>query len=136
MVITAHEITRDISTQKKLSKIVPYSLSGAVWYQGESNAAKGEAVFYDKELAELIRIYRELFKNKKLPFTVVQLADTHERMADPGWKIVQDAQEKVALATEKTYLAVSRDISENDDIHPKSKFGLAMRIADIILENY
>lgn len=122
--------------ERKLSKVIPYSISGAVWYQGESNAAEGEAVYYDRELIELIRTYREDFGTSTLPFTVVQLADTYERMEDPGWKIVQDKQAEVADTTENTYLVISRDISENDDIHPMSKYGLAMRIADIIKAHY
>lgn len=122
---------------KKLSLVIPYSLSGAVWYQGESNAAEGEALHYERMLRELIRIWREKFRNENLPFTVIQIADTDERIAEGyGWKAVQDAQEKVAMTEKNTYLVISRDISERDDVHPPSKAPLAKRVTNVIIKNY
>ena len=122
---------------KMLSKIIPYSLSGVVWYQGESNAAEGEALHYERMLRELIKIWREKFINDSLPFTIVQIADTDERIAEGyGWKVVQDAQEKVATTEKGTYLVISRDICERDDVHPPSKAPLAKRVSDVILKNY
>ena len=122
---------------KKFSKLIPYAFTGAVWYQGESNAAEGEALSYERMLRELIKIWREKLRDENLPFTIVQLADTYDRMDEGyGWKTVQDAQEKVATTEKNTYLAICRDISENDDVHPMSKLPLAKRITEIILKNY
>ena len=122
---------------KKLTRILPYSLSGVIWYQGESNAAEGESLYYERLLRELIKIWREKFNSETLPFTIVQLADTHERIAEGyGWEAIQNAQEKVAKSEENTYLAISKDICETDDVHPMSKIKLAKRISEIILKHY
>ena len=122
---------------ERLIKFIPYSLSGAVWYQGESDASEEEGKVYERMLKELIRIWRELFKFPDMPFTIVQLADTHVRMAQgPGWRMVQEAQARAAENTKNAYLAISRDVSETDDIHPKSKLVLAERITDIVKKHY
>ena len=122
---------------KMLRRMIPYSLSGVIWYQGESNAAEGEALSYEKMLRELIKIWRDDFKNENLPFTIVQIADTHERMAEGyGWRVIQEAQEKVGTTEKNAYLVISKDICETDDIHPQSKLGLAMRVSDIIKNHY
>lgn len=122
---------------KKLTELIPLTLSGVVWYQGESDASEVEGLVYEKELSELIRIWRELFRDESLPFTVVQLADTHERMAQgPGWELVQRAQAEISRSVSNVYTVISRDFSENDDVHPQSKKPLAERVVKVILEKY
>ena len=121
----------------KLSKVIPYTLSGVVWYQGESDAKEPEASVYDKELCALIEVWREKFMDSHLPFTIVQIADTDVRIAQgPGWHLIQEAQLKAAEKTDNAFLVVSKDISERDDVHPKSKHELAIRISEIIRKNY
>lgn len=123
--------------EKKLKEVIPYSLSGVVWYQGESDASEAEGLVYERELSELIRIWREKFLDTSLPFTVVQLADTHERMAEgKGWELIQKAQASISKSVPGVYTAISRDVCETDDVHPKTKKILAERIASIILKNY
>ena len=120
-----------------LSKVIPYTLSGVVWYQGESDAKEAEALVYDRELCALIEVWREKFMDSRLPFTIVQIADTDERIAQgPGWKLIQEAQKKAVERTKNAYLVISKDISERDDVHPKSKHGLAKRIEAVISEHY
>lgn len=115
-----------------LAQIIPYSLTGIIWYQGESDTSDSEAKVYDKELLKLIDIWREDFRDSNLPFTVVQIADFNERN-DEGWAILQKAQEKTAREGENVTLVKSRDISENNYIHPPTKDKLAERIASAIL---
>ena len=120
-----------------LSKVIPYTLTGVVWYQGESDASEAEGLVYDRELCALIEVWRDKFMDSKLPFTIVQIADTDERIAQgPGWNLIQEAQVKAVERTENAYLAISKDISERDDVHPKSKHGLAKRIEAVISEYY
>lgn len=120
-----------------LSKVIPYTLSGVVWYQGESDASEAEGLVYDRELCALMSVWREKFMDSALPFTIVQIADTDERIAQgPGWRLIQEAQAKAVKETENAYLVISRDISERDDVHPKSKYELAKRIEAVINERY
>lgn len=122
---------------ERLSRVIPFTNSGVIWYQGESDASEAEGEVYARELTELIRIWRELLRNEDLPFTVVQLADTHVRMAQgPGWELVQKAQENISNSVNNVYTVISRDFSENDDVHPQSKKPLAERVVKVILEKY
>jgi hypothetical protein len=80
---------------------------------------------------------RNRFADSSLPFTVVELADTHVRMAlGPGWRLIQEAQERISDHEEFVYTVISKDVCENDDIHPQSKEALAERIAEVIKKHY
>lgn len=115
-----------------LSKIIPYSLAYVLWYQGESNASINEAKLYLKFLDALTSSWREDFKDENLPFIVVQLADYIERDTE-GWHLVQDAQMEAQYKLKNVKTVVCRDICENDDIHPRSKKELSLRIIKAIL---
>ena len=119
-----------------LKRMIPYTLSGVVWYQGESDASPAEGALYLRELEALIRVWRRSFKNPELPFVIVQLADTKSRIElGEGWNLIQRAQEEISSLVPGVYTVISRDISETDDIHPPSKHALGCRIAETILEN-
>ena len=103
-----------------------------VWYQGESDASVAEGLVYCDELCTLIDVWRKDFGDDELPFIVVQIADTLERMTE-GWKLVQRAQEEVVTRRENVKMVESRDVCETDDIHPKTKHKLAKRIAQALI---
>lgn len=117
----------------QLSQIVPFQVSAVVWYQGESDASPAEAKVYEKELAELIRVWREAFRDETLFFVVVQIADCLGR-AGEAWSGVQEAQQNIQKRLCNVKTVVSRDVCEADDIHPKTKIKLAERIADVLLQ--
>lgn len=119
-----------------LSQVIPYSISGVVWYQGESDATEAEAYFYADELSELIRIWRNDFCDDNLPFIVIQIADFVKRAdlawKDNGWPLIQKAQLEVASRIQGVKTVISRDVCENDEIHPRTKDKLAQRICDAL----
>ncbi len=121
-----------------VEKLIPYSVSAVIWYQGESDSTVGEAKVYDRELAALIECWREVYRDESLPFVVVQLADLLDaatgKVSD-GWRLMQEAQLNVANLCSNTEVVKCADICENDDIHPVTKAPLAKRIADVILKN-
>ena len=53
--------------------LLNYRLRGAIWCQGESNAAGNEAFNYRNLLSAMIRSWRTEFRNPDLAFHVVQL---------------------------------------------------------------
>ena len=118
--------------------LIPYAMRGAVWYQGEADAYGEEADVYDCELCELIRVWREDFKDSSLPFYVIQIADYYckEDIARDfeGWKRLQTAQVRVQDMTHNVTTVVSADVCENDVIHPPTKTLLSKRLAEIIME--
>ncbi|MBQ7347643.1 MAG: hypothetical protein IJW55_06765 [Clostridia bacterium] len=116
-----------------LRQIIPYSLTGVIWYQGESDTTIDEALVYADELKALIHIWRNDFKDEELPFVIVQIADYNKR-ADDGWRLVQKAQLDIQTMTRNVKTVISADVCENDDIHPKTKSHLSKRIADLLMQ--
>ena len=113
-------------------KIVPFSVTDVVWYQGESDTTIAEAKIYDKEVAALIECWRDDLSDPELHFTVVQIADLHSQKEN--WWSIQEAQLRVPSLVSECDTVVSKDVCENDDIHPQSKRALAVRIIDTITQ--
>lgn len=110
-----------------LSRVIPYPINRAVYYQGESNTTEEEGRVYAELLEALIDTIRNGVSDGQLPVTVVQIADLDARN-DEGWRAIQRAQLKVTHLTENVRTVISADISETDNIHPPTKRPLAMRI--------
>ena len=113
------------------SRIAPYSVNGVIWYQGESDTSVSEGREYAGELEELIRIWRADLHDSELPFAVVQLADLNRR--GEGWRLVQEAQAQVGETVKNVKTVISRDVCENDNIHPPTKDLLSKRIAEALI---
>jgi len=109
--------------------LAPFAMRGAIWYQGESNGGEGES-YYHKTRA-LVHGWRDLF-NPELAFYWVQLANFRKPSDDPaggdGWARIREAQRK-ALGIEHTGMAVTIDIGEANDIHPRNKQDVGDRLA-------
>ncbi len=113
--------------------LAPYALRGVVWYQGEQNTGRGFQ--YRKLLPALIRDWRKLWDRGDFPFVVVQLPNFGKVQDKPRFSLMADTREAQALAAAtvtNTHLAVSIDLGEDADVHPKEKRTLGQRIARII----
>ncbi len=111
-----------------IAPIVPYTVRGAIWYQGESNA--GRALEYRKLFPAMIQSWRKAW-GTDLPFGFVQLANFMARKpepADSAWAMLREAQ-TMTLKLPKTGMAVIIDIGEEKDIHPKNKQDVGKRLA-------
>ena len=109
--------------------LIPYRLSGVIWYQGESNAK--EAWEYGKLFPAMITDWRERFEDKELPFFFCLLAPYRPKDSNPaafGWGDLRAAQMN-ALALDKTGMAVLFDAGETSDIHPLDKATPGKRLA-------
>ncbi|PJJ07128.1 sialate O-acetylesterase [Flavobacterium sp. 1] len=106
-------------------------IAGALWYQGESNV--GSAV-YDKTLSALIISWRKLW-NYDFPFYFVQIAPYKYGEDHFGGAIIRDAQRKVLQEVPNTGMVMTSDISPIDDIHPKDKKSVGIRLANLALAN-
>jgi sialate O-acetylesterase len=115
-------------------QIAPFSVSGVIWYQGESDAYPEESKVYGEMLAEMIRIWRADLRDEKLQFIIVQIADFQPRF-DDMWKAVQRAQAEAEKRIENVKTVRCADVCETDDIHPKTKDKLSHRIAGSIKLN-
>lgn len=107
--------------------LVPFAIRGAIWYQGESNMTDG-MLYFDKMKA-LILGWRSVWNNSNLPFYYVQLAPFRYGTADPtGLPRLWEAQ-TAALSIPDTGMAVTIDIGNPTDIHPKDKQDVGKRLA-------
>lgn len=108
-----------------IAPLTSYTIRGAIWYQGESNA--GRAYQYRTLFPALIRDWRLRWNQNQFPFYFVQLANW-EAGDDPTWPELREAQE-MALRMQNTGMAVTIDIGNPDDIHPKNKQEVGRRLA-------
>ncbi|MDR0546214.1 MAG: 9-O-acetylesterase [Dysgonamonadaceae bacterium] len=111
-----------------LHPLIPYAMRGAIWYQGESNADRAEQ--YKELLPLMIRDWRKAWNND-FPFYLVQLANFRERNTQPvesDWAELREAQLQT-LHLDNTGMAVTIDIGEAKDIHPKNKQDVGLRLA-------
>ena len=112
-----------------IAPLVPYALKGVIWYQGESNADR--AAQYCHLFPALITDWRRQWQQPKLPFLFVQLASYQQDQPQPAnypWADLREAQAKT-LALPGTGMAVTIDIGDSLDIHPRNKLDVGKRLA-------
>ncbi len=107
----------------KVVNLVPYTLRGMLWYQGEGNA--GNPGLYHKQLSQLVTSWRTLW-NDEVPFAWVQLPNFTSR--GEGWPRVRESMMKT-LELPKTGMAITIDIGDAKDIHPKNKQDVGKRLS-------
>lgn len=111
-----------------IAPLTPYNIRGAIWYQGESNAGKGHGYLYRQLFEAMIRDWRQAWGQGAFPFLFVQLANYAKAPTNGHWPLVQEAQLKT-LEMRDTGMAVIIDIGEAEDIHPKNKQDVGLRLA-------
>ena len=118
-----------------LKPTIGYGIRGAIWYQGESNA--GRAYQYRDLFPFMIKTWRDEWGQSDFSFYWVQLADFMAEQAQPvesAWAELREAQ-TMTLNLPKTGEAVIIDVGEGNDIHPRNKQEVAMRLARWALAN-
>ena len=106
-------------------------IRGVLWYQGESNAGPEDAFAYRRLFRTLIKDWRAGWGLGDLPFLWVQLANYLPAGAEPSessWALLRESQSAV-LALPVTAQAVTIDIGEARDIHPRNKQEVGRRLA-------
>jgi len=115
----------------KIAGLIPMSLSGIIWYQGETNASRPEE--YESLFPAMIKSWRRLFGKPELPFAWCQLAGFHKKddnadNPDVRWARLRMSQDR-ALRLPMTGQAVLIDVGEAWDIHPRDKRTPGARLA-------
>ena len=117
-----------------IAPLLPYAIKGAIWYQGEANA--DHAAQYQRLLPTMIQDWRTHFGEGNFPFYIVQLANYQATNAEPRnhpWAELREAQAMTAKNVSHSGLAVTIDVGEAKDIHPKDKRTVGHRLALIAL---
>ena len=113
-----------------LAPLTPYAIRGAIWYQGEANA--GRAYQYRTLFPAMIRDWRARWGEGDFPFYFVQLANWKARpkdSIDSEWAELREAQLMTLKNVPHTGMAVTIDIGNPDDIHPRNKLDVGVRLA-------
>ena len=108
--------------------IAGYSIKGAIWYQGESNA--GLPQYYNELFEAMIEEWRYAWNQGDFPFLFVQLANFMQKYDDPtdsGWARLREAQTQT-LSLANTGMATIIDIGDANDIHPRNKKDVGYRL--------
>ncbi|HRX87064.1 MAG TPA: sialate O-acetylesterase, partial [Phycisphaerae bacterium] len=112
-----------------IAPLLPVRLRGVIWYQGESNHER--AVQYRALFPALIRSWRAEWREPDLPFLFVQIANFGKAEPEPSesdWAELREAQ-LLSLKIPHTAMAVTIDVGEGNDIHPKNKQAVGDRLA-------
>jgi len=123
--------------------LAPFPVKGGIWYQGESmeTTKQSDDSYYLKEKA-LIQGWKRLWGMDEFPFYIVQIAnygnlptgDTPDAVPASTWADIR-VQQTNALGLPHTGMAVTIDVGEQLDIHPKDKQDVGNRLAYWALKN-
>ena len=116
-----------------INPLIPFSIKGALWYQGESNVGRHEE--YNTLFPGLIEDWRSRWE-MEFPFYYVQIAP-FRYTEDPSKNVSQKLREsqRNSLKTSKTGMVVTLDIGNNTNIHPANKQDVGKRLARLALTN-
>lgn len=119
--------------KKMIEPLVPFSIKGAIWYQGESNVGRHKQ--YKTLFPELIKDWREEW-DKEFSFYYVQIAPYRyeKRLKNQKSQKLREAQ-KIGLQLPKTGMVVTLDIGDINNIHPAKKKEVGKRLSNLALKN-
>ena len=113
-----------------IAPLMSYRFRGAIWYQGEGNAL--DAYQYRELLPAMIESWRNASHGEAFPFLIVQLPN-HGLIPDqPGesaWAELREAQCLTLKRVPDVGLAVTIDVGDPKDLHPRRKAEVGQRLA-------
>lgn len=126
-----------------LLPVIPYSVRGCLWYQGENNCGSGQTRYACK-FKTLVDWWRKEFANADMPFYYVLLAPhiysdrEHRHPVRPTTAetlpMFREEQKAVrSLVPNTEYVTVSDLVDNLRDIHPSYKWTVGQRLARIAL---
>jgi len=112
-----------------LHPLIGYGMKGIVWFQGEGNNKR--AFEYGYLFPLMIQHWRDEWKQGDFPFYWAQLADYLSEEPEPGdatFAELREAQTKPMGRLPNTGQAVTIDLGEGNQIHPRNKRDVALRL--------
>ncbi|EOZ95616.1 Sialic acid-specific 9-O-acetylesterase [Indibacter alkaliphilus LW1] len=111
-----------------IAPLTKFPIKGVIWYQGESNTQDHE--HYKELFSTMITDWRRNWGVGDFPFLFVQLANFMERkevQPDSNWAFLREAQSDTRDLS-NTGMAVTIDIGNAEDIHPRNKKDVGQRL--------
>jgi len=114
-----------------INPLIPYAIRGAIWYQGERNSHGEISKSYGLQLSTMINDWRSRW-GCEFPFAWVQLPNFTKPQVEPvestGWVMVREGMLNT-LDLPQTGMAITVDIGDAGNIHPKNKQDVGLRLA-------
>jgi sialate O-acetylesterase len=116
-----------------INPLIPYTIKGALWYQGESNASRPEE--YEKLFPAMVEDWRTRWGIGNFPFYYVQIApyeydweDSEKAEEDHLIAQMRESQQQCLDLIPNSGMAVLMDIGTETVIHPPIKKAVADRL--------
>jgi len=117
--------------RRDMQALNPLPLAGFIWYQGESNATRGEK--YAALMTKLINGWREDWGGKPRPLIMVALAGFGQPIVSSAkgesWPLVREAMIKMAASVPNVGVVSAVDVGDATNIHPANKKPVGERAA-------
>jgi sialate O-acetylesterase len=110
-----------------IAPLTPFPIAGVIWYQGESNASPERGPTYAAMFAAMIRDWRRAWGIGDFPFLFVQLPN-YRSGPTSRWMELREAQLQT-LSLNNTAMAVTIDVGEATNLHPRNKQDVGHRLA-------
>lgn len=119
--------------QAMIAPLVPFSIKGAIWYQGESNVGRGKQ--YRSLFPAMIKSWRNNWQIGNFPFYYVQIAPyNYDDNGSGATPLLREAQ-FLTLKEKNVGMVVTTDIGNVENIHPGNKQEIGRRLALLALAN-
>lgn len=105
-----------------IAPIIPYAIRGVIWYQGESNAS--QAKLYQTLFPAMISDWRKRWALGDFPFLFTQIAPYNGQPPE-----IRESQFLTLGKSPNTAMAVTTDVGDANDIHPRKKEPVGQRLA-------
>jgi sialate O-acetylesterase len=118
--------------------LAPFAIKGAVWYQGESNCKTlARAEHYRVQLARMVTSWRSTW-GQEFPFYSVQLPNFKKAQVNPveldqSWAMIRESFVHAGINTPDVFTCSMIDLGEADNIHPRNKEDVGIRMGSTIL---
>ena len=116
-----------------LHPLIPYTIRGAIWYQGEANTVNSAE--YADLFAGMIEDWRAYWGIGNFPFYFVQIAPYEYPAGRDNSALVREAQSQVADRLFNVGMVSALDAGLENDIHPPYKLPIGERLAAVALAN-
>ncbi|MCD6598089.1 MAG: hypothetical protein J7L04_10395 [Bacteroidales bacterium] len=116
---------------------IPFAIQGVIWYQGESNALRGEQ--YETLFPMLIHSWRNAWNLPEMSFFFVQLAGYDGKQSgnelENAWPHIREGQRLTLKKVDHTGMAVAIDLGDVSNIHPYRKREVGERLSRLALHD-
>ena len=115
--------------EASIEPMAQFPIRGVIWYQGESNAHNPDT--HTKLFPLLVDSWRRNWQQPEMPFLFVQLSS----LSRPSWPWFRDSQRLLQQEIPHTGMAVTTDIGDSLDVHPRRKQPVGERLARLALSD-